>query len=40
MLTIGGPFLGTTIALTSNLGGDPGYLSHYFGLEVGINYYC
>jgi hypothetical protein len=39
-MTFGTPFLGSTKVLRSNLGGDPGYLSTFLGLNVGINYYC
>lgn len=40
IITFGAPYLGTSKAIRSNLGGDPGYLSHYLGVDVGMNYYC
>jgi hypothetical protein len=37
---MGGPYLGSTKVLRSNLGGDPSYLDKWLGHDVGINYYC
>ena len=39
-MTFGAPYLGTSKAVRANLGGDPGYLAHHLGRDVGINYYC
>jgi hypothetical protein len=39
-MTFGAPYLGSTKVARANLGGDPGYLSHFLTLDVGINYYC
>lgn len=39
-MTIGGPYLGSTKSVRSNMGGDPGYMDKWLGHDVGINYYC
>lgn len=40
LMTVGGPFLGSTKVVRSTLGGDPGYLDKFLGQDLGINYYC
>lgn len=40
LMTMGGPYLGSSKAMRQNLGGDPSYLDHFLGHDLGINYYC
>ena len=39
-MTVGGPYLGSSKAVRSLLGGDPSYMDKYLGHDVGVNYYC